>query len=72
MSDGMRIDAIGGVKNDKYLEKMSDGFAQPKVKINSAFEEYRKNLQDILNWVNIVMQCKVCYSYVPRQFKKFN
>ena len=35
MSDGMRIDAIGGVKNDKYLEKMSDGFAQPKVKINS-------------------------------------
>ncbi len=44
MSDGMRIDAIGGVKNDKYLEKMSDGFAQPKVKINSAFEEYRKKL----------------------------
>lgn len=44
MADGMRIDAINGVKNDKYLDKTNETYSAGPKKINSAFEELRKKL----------------------------
>ena len=45
MADGMRIDAINGIKNDKYLDKTNENYsAAPRKIFNSAFEEYRKKL----------------------------